>query len=178
VPAFGLSSFGEDGCGHLYAVHYSGDSVYRVDDGAFVACPRPPAPPGDPPPPDPPPGEPGPAPDTTRPVLRLGGAKAQRALRKRRVLVSARCDESCALDATGLLRRPPGVSGPPANRATRKTAAGARVTLELRLKARAVRALRTLLRGGGRGLMRVRVVARDDAGNRTTATRHIAIVRR
>jgi glucose/arabinose dehydrogenase len=183
VPAFGLSSFGEDGCGHLYAVHYSGDSVYRVDDGAFVPCSpappaaAPPAPPGDQPASDPTPGKPGPAPDTTGPLLRLGGAPAQRALRKRRVLVSARCDESCDFTATGLLRRPPGGSVPEVRRATRKAAAGTRVTLELRLKARAVRALRRLLRGGGRGLIRVRVVARDDAGNRTAATRHIAIVR-
>jgi hypothetical protein len=34
----GLSSFGEDACGHLFAASVNG-GVYRIQDGALSACP-------------------------------------------------------------------------------------------------------------------------------------------
>ena len=178
VPFFGLSSFGEDGCGHLYAVHYLNDTVYRIDDGAFVPCPRPQPPQAEPPPvePGPAPGGDAPALDAIAPRLRLSGPLAQRALRKRRVVVVARCSETCALTATGRLRRPEATPPRRLRGAAGQAAPGTNTKLELRLRGPAVRALRKLVDRGGLGLIRVRVVARDGAGNQAIARRSVSVV--
>jgi hypothetical protein len=193
VPFFGLNSFGEDGCGHMYVAHFGGQ-VWRIDDETFVPCssttppPEDPAdpgpatggeqPPGQQQPADPPPGPPaGPAPDATAPKLKLTSARLQRVLRKRRVVLAARCDESCAFTATARLTtgpRPVGVHLAPT---TRSAAAGKRVRFSVRLKRSALGLLRRQIRRNGRATLRVQVKARDASGNGASATRRVTAVR-
>jgi plastocyanin len=137
---------------------------------------------GGPPPADPPPGgQPGsgttPAQDLTAPQLGLGGAKVQRVLRQRAVVVRVQADEAATLTATGT------VSVPAAARAVRLRTAGApatagqSVTLRLRLSRKALRAVRRGLALRQRLRAAVRVTAIDAAGNRTSALRRIALRR-
>jgi glucose/arabinose dehydrogenase len=186
----GLVSFGEDSCGHVYAVSISG-TVNRVHDGAATACPDPPAPgPGPTPTPNPTPGpgpdpqpEPTPEPDppvrdTTGPVLTLTRARHQKLLRRKYVSVAARCSEACTMTVESNVRltvrgkrrrwsfRP----------ATAAVAAGARELLKLRLTKDMRAGLGQLVARGARPLAKVLVVARDAAGNETRKVVYVRVV--
>jgi hypothetical protein len=187
MPPFGLSSFGEDGCGRLY-VTYNGNlangNVRRIDGDQPVPCPRPPEPPESEPEPQPqaqPPSEPQPeqrpqeqtdAPppgDTTKPKLSLGGARHQHVAHNRQVVIATRCSETCTLNVTvGPART--GLLVPFETRSIR-VAAGTRRRIAVRVPGPA---LGTLVEGAA--VLRVAVVASDDAANRTRRVRHVAAV--
>ena len=125
-----------------------------------------PAPPVAPPPPAAPPA------DRTPPTLRLRGATIQRPLRTNHLVVTAQCrHEACVAKATATVAR---VKLASRNTAVRR---GASRTLTLTLTRRARRALGVSLRSGRRVRVRVLVVARDAAGNRTSARRTLTLRR-
>jgi glucose/arabinose dehydrogenase len=182
----GLSSFGEDSCGHLYATSLSGGQLYRIDGDTFTPCPEPPPPGTNPPPgtggpggsPNPPGGgngDPGTTPpgDTRAPVVRIGSLRRQPVLRLRGFRLSVRCDELCGATITGTVRVKESKRVYVLTRATRQIAAGKRVKLTLR----ASRRLRRAIRRGGRATATLAVVARDAAGNAATAKRRVRAVR-
>jgi hypothetical protein len=100
-----------------------------------------------PPPADPAPGgQPGtgttPAQDLIAPELGLGGARVQRVLRQRAVVVRVRADEAATLTATGTVSVPVAARTVRLRRTGATTAAGQSVTLRLRLSRKALRAVR------------------------------------
>jgi hypothetical protein len=144
----GLSGFGEDSCGHIYATSLNGP-LYRLDGD------RPPLPCADA-------GEPGP------PEIALSRRRAQRVSRQKGVIVAVTCNEVCGFTASGRMR----VSGSKKRYALRKVSklapAGKRSRVRLRLYRKGLRAVRrTLRRKGRRAKLTVTVVARDAAGNAT-----------
>jgi hypothetical protein len=180
-----LSSFGEDGCGRVYAVSLDGP-VYRLASSGACAGPAPFAgyPPAGAAPPAVPPGPAAPpavAPDRRAPVLTVRVVRRRHALRSGRIRLWVGCDERCRLTAraTIAIRR----ARPPRRRAAggraaarrrplrsatvrRTLAPGARARVDLRLSRRVRRAVRRALRRPGRrALALVAVSARDRAGN-------------
>ena len=137
--------------------------------------PQPPPPPPAPPPPPPPPP---PAADTTAPLLRLTGSRAQRPLQRSAIVLGVGCPaEACTTSATASVRLP-----------------GARRALRIALKARAMaagetRPLRFALTRSARTRLRValrtrtsvtatvRIVVSDLAGNRVVRTRTVRLTR-
>ena len=171
----GLSSFGEDSCGHVYVTSLNGQ-VARIDGDTFTPCPEPsPSPSPNPnpnPTPDPgsggtgnPPGDgggaPGPVPDTIAPQLRLGALRKRSARRARSFRVSVSCDEPCTATIAGRLH----VRGVKRTfllgTVTRQVALGKLVKATFRPSARALRALRR----HRHGTATFRASARDAAGN-------------
>jgi len=171
----GLTAFGEDAAGCIYAVSRDGP-VHRIVEGAAAATPcAVPAAPGPGPPGG---GTPRPPTSPTAAILRLRVVLPRQAVARRGVVrVRARCNRRCRVIARGTLavgkRRF-------ALRAARRGArAGRPVVLRLRLTPRARRALRTAVRSGRRAKVRLRVVARDTAGRRSRViVRRLAIPRR
>jgi hypothetical protein len=167
----GLSSFGEDSCGHVYATSLSGP-VYRIDGDAFSPCPEPPAggsapPAGGNPPPR----------DTTPPALKLSAWPNQHPLRRNGFWVRARCDELCGVNIAGTMR----ISGQThvykLKRSARLVAAGGRQTVTLGLWGRGSRALRGALKKRRHVSATLTATALDAAQNRATATRQLTAIR-
>jgi len=114
-------------------------------------------------------------PDRTRPQLALGGRSPQRALRRQGVAVSARCDEACALRATGTIA----VGARRTRIGLQPSRAGLAVgtrRLVLRLAPAAQGRLADLLARGKRARAIVTVRAVDRFGNASTARRTIALI--
>ncbi len=107
----------------------------------------------------------GPVPDdTARPSLLLAVDRMrERSALRRRLGAAVSCSEACSLEGTLLRRRT--VVG----RAQGALASAGRATLTFN----ATSARRRLARGGRRVTLRIRVTARDAAGNRTTTSRSI-----
>jgi hypothetical protein len=145
-----LTSFGEDGCGRLYAASHAGP-VYRIQDGAPTPCP-PPAP------------VPAVVPDTTAPNLAVRILRP--AVKNRRLRVALRCSEACRVRAASRLRKVWRFK--PRHRSL---AAGERTIVRVKLSRKAARRMRRALRR--RGYVRVVVTARavDAAGNARVVTR-------
>jgi glucose/arabinose dehydrogenase len=193
----GLTSFGEDSCGHLYATSGQGP-VYRIDGDAFTPCPEggggtpppgggggggnpPPGGGGNPPPGggNPPPGggDPGTTPpDTRAPVVRVGSARKQHVLDLRGVRVSVKCDELCGATVTGRVHVRGLKRAPSLRRVTRQVAAGRRVKVTLRASRTTLRLVRRALHRGRHVSVSVQVVARDAAGNAGRASRTVRAV--
>jgi len=113
--------------------------------------------------------------DTKAPRLGLGGPLRQRAVARRGIVVTARCDEPCTLSARGVVASVRGRSAVrlrPASAGLQR--AGSR-TLELRLDAPALARLARLLERDGAARARVTVQAVDRAGNAASARRTIAV---
>jgi glucose/arabinose dehydrogenase len=175
----GLSSFGEDSCGHLYAASLSGP-VYRIDGDAFTPCPEPAPGPGPGPAPGPAPGPGGPPPpgggatdDTRAPAVRLGSLRRQRALRLHGFRMSVRCDELCGVTVTATVRIKGSKRTYLLARMTRPLAANKRVKRTLRASIRTLRAIRSALRNHHRVTATFVAVGRDAAGNAGTAKRSV-----
>jgi hypothetical protein len=189
----GLSSFGEDSCGHVYVTALTGGAVSRIDGDNFTPCPEPspggggggtpqpgggggtPQPGGGGGTPQPGGGgggNPGPVIDTRPPLVRLGALRRRSALRVRGFRVSISCDELCGATVTGRLR----VRGMKRlfvlSRVARQVAAGHVVKVTLRPSGRALRALRS----HRHGTVAFTVMARDSAGNTGLAKRQIRLV--
>jgi glucose/arabinose dehydrogenase len=161
----GLSGFGEDACGRVYAASLNGP-VYRLaTSGACV-----------------PPGSAAPSADKRAPAFTLlRAARRQHALRTGYVSIRARCDEQCALRATGRIRiaRVHAAASGLATRTARSTVvANTRTTLRLRLSRTTRRAVkRALSRPHRRAFVRITVRATDAAKNARTRTLRVQIVR-
>ena len=162
-----VTSFGEDSCGHLYAAQWTGAVYALVDDGASLTpCPEPPA---KKPPPKKPPT------DRTPPRLTVKRKFRQSLSGERSLFVQARCDERCALTATARLHVP-GVAGPIALGPVARTVGTGRLArLRLLLTADQARTVRGALRGGHRVEGRIRIVARDAAGNQSGKRRKVLV---
>jgi hypothetical protein len=184
-----LDSFGEDGCGRLYAVSLAGP-VYRLATTGACAGPAPV-------PFAPLAVAPAPSPTTTpvpvvaptvvdrrAPLIKLSTAKRQRALRRGYISVSAACDEQCRLTATGKLN----LSGPTPKRAKavsalkvkpvkRSLAANARVALKLPIPAKTRISLRRSVAHGRAAFATVTILATDLAGNQRSTTVRVRLLR-
>jgi glucose/arabinose dehydrogenase len=182
----GLSSFGEDSCGHIYATAVDNTStsvdesaVFRIDGDAFTPCPEPPPGPdpgggggGGNPPPDPgggDPSPPSPPADTRAPHVTIGSLRRQPALRLRGFRLSVRCDELCGATITGTVRVRGSKRTYVLARVARQLAANKPVKLTLRASNRLLRAIRR----HRHATATLKVVARDPAGNATTARRKV-----
>jgi hypothetical protein len=177
----GLTSFGEDSCGHVYAASGSGP-VYRIDGDSFTPCPEPlpggpgsTAPPGTPPPGTSPPA--GTPPDTTPPILQVRTWRAQPILRLRGLRFSVGCNEICGATATATVHIGGSARVYRLARLSRQVGQGARVMVTLHASKRTLRAVRAAFRHR-RGVRAVlSVSALDAAGNAAAATRTVRAVR-
>jgi glucose/arabinose dehydrogenase len=151
LPISGPTSFGEDGCGHVYVASLNGP-VYRIHDGPAAPCPGPPAP-G-------PAGTP-PATDTTPcRVTARGPRRAQRILRRnKRLRLTLRADEACTATLRAKRFR------------TKRVALRANVARTVRMQPtkKGLRRLRRALARSGRLRITVTISARDAAGNPSSA---------
>jgi glucose/arabinose dehydrogenase len=175
-----VSSFGEDGCGRVYAASLGGP-VYRFASSGACAGPAPfvgrlPAGVA--------PGRSAGGPDRRAPAFTLLRAAArQHALRTGFVTIRVRCDELCTVSARGrvlITRRAHAAAAPVLRTRTARASlvAGARATLRLKLSKATRRAIRrSLARRGRRATVRISVRAADRAGNARTGVRHVRIVR-
>jgi glucose/arabinose dehydrogenase len=157
----GLSSFGEDSCGHVYAASLAGP-VYRLDgDVPPAPCPEPAAPGTSEP------ATPGTTAgaDTTAPVVRLSRGRLQRAVRRHGFVIAVRCGEDCGFAATARLR----IRGDRRVYVLRDVsgfaAAGRRKRVKLRTSGPAAAALRGALARRRPATASFLVVAHDAAGN-------------
>jgi FG-GAP-like repeat/FG-GAP repeat len=116
--------------------------------------------------------------DTTAPRLVMRAASPQRALRQKRIIVRASCNEACTLSALGSItilgRRPARVALRSAS--SSRLTAGQR-TLSLVLTRAQLKRLSGFLAKGRRARANVTVRARDAAGNQRAATRAIVVRR-
>jgi Glucose / Sorbosone dehydrogenase len=159
----GLTSFGEDACGRLYAVSFS--AVRRFDGTPPSDCNLPdpyPAGSGQPSPPSP---DPGPTVDTLAPEVVVSRRRVQRILRQRGVVIGVACNEACTVVAGGTISVPGAARVFRLRRATRTLAAGVRARIKVRITNRTRRPLRRALIRGRRVRARVNVRATDLAGN-------------
>src|SRR5919108_1264018 len=154
-----LTSFGEDGCGRLYAVSQAGP-VYRIQDGEPSPCATPV-------------GSAVPqAPAADRRGARAPGREAGGggAARRRQLRVRVRCDEACRVRAGGRLRGVGSLKG-----ARRQLGADQRAKMRLRMTRRRARALRRALRRHRRVVATVSVRASDAAGNERRVRRRVRV---
>jgi hypothetical protein len=148
----GITSFGEDACGRIYAASLSGP-VYRIQDGAATACAF--------------------GADRTPPAVKVSILGAKTVLKKRRLLVRVRCGETCrAAVGTRLIKVKR------LKTRHRGLAAGKRATVKLKLTKRVMRKLRR--RVSRKRFVRIGVTVRatDLAGNTRTVHRHGRIKKR
>jgi glucose/arabinose dehydrogenase len=169
-----LSGFGEDACGRVYAASTDGP-VYRFAAGGACVGPA-----GG--------GAPGAGasvPDRRAPAITLLRAAAvQHALRTGFASIRVRCDELCAVRASGrvlLTRRRARAAAAPVLRtrtARASLVAGVRATLRLKLSRATRRTVkRSLARRGRRATVRITVRAADPEGNARTKVRRVRVVR-
>jgi glucose/arabinose dehydrogenase len=156
----GLSSFGEDACGHLFAASLSGP-VYRIQDGPLAGCPAG----GDS---LPPPLTPASAP--CRLALRVYGT--HRASRRGYLPVALRAGVACGVTVGGQ------IAGVGRLRTTHASlTAGARRSVRVRLGRRTTAALRRALRRHRSVRLTLQVQGRDAAGRVQRATRRVRLRR-
>jgi glucose/arabinose dehydrogenase len=156
----GLSSFGEDGCGRLYAASIDGP-VYRLATTGACAGPAPSpfdlavgvaaAPTGR---------------DKAKPRLRLRVAARQRPLEQGFIAVRVSCNELCRVAASGRVLMKRVGKRADLRRARRTLAANARVTVKVPVPLPARRLLRARFAAKPVVLARLSVAAADPAGNR------------
>jgi hypothetical protein len=160
-----LSGFGEDAAGRIYAASLDGP-VYRLVAGEPPSPPQPPPPDGGgggPAGPTPP----GPAGDTAPPKLTLRVARRQHVLRTRRFVAHVSCDERCALRVAARRSHTRHVLA----------AAGARLRIVLHPSRHALRLWSRALRRHHRLVIRIRVRATDAAGNATSRSARVRVLR-
>lgn len=154
----GLSSFGEDAEGCIYAASQSNGGVWRIAPDTNPS-------------PGPCSGTPStvgtaPAKDTTEPSLTLRRRRRQRVLRIHSITVGATSNELVTFTATATVSVPKRASTLHFKGVTReRVAAGERVTLKLRLTKRSLRSVRRAMSHHRTRLAHVTVTARDSSGN-------------
>jgi hypothetical protein len=142
----GLTSFGEDSCGHVYATSGAGP-VYRIDDAAFVPCPN------------------------GGPAVRIRGKKRQRVVRQRALRLSVSCSQACSATVRGTIRIRGRKRGIALKRVVRNIAAGQRAKVRLKLKAKVRRTVAKALRRKRAVTIRVSANGRNAAAYATTTRR-------
>jgi hypothetical protein len=152
----GLTSFGEDGCGHVYAASFNGQ-VYRIQDGAVSPCTS----------------TSGGDTDTTAPGLAVGLGGVRKLLRTRVLRVGVRCSEGCRVSVGTRLRKVRRLAT-----RHRTLTANQRKVVRIRLNKKLTRKLRTRVRRRGFVRIAVSVRATDAAGNVATKTRRGRLRRR
>ncbi|HEY0633350.1 MAG TPA: PQQ-dependent sugar dehydrogenase, partial [Thermoleophilaceae bacterium] len=172
----GLSSFGEDSCGHLYATSLSGP-VYRIDGDSFAPCPEPPPGGSGPPTTTPPGGGTETPPDTTPPTLQLTAWPNQHALRNSGFWVRASCSELCGVNVAGTMRVSGSTRVYKLKQMGRLVAAGARPMITLHPWSRGMRALRAALKHHRHVSATLTATAFDAAKNSASATQHLQAIR-
>jgi glucose/arabinose dehydrogenase len=159
-----LYSFGEDGCGHVYALS-GGGTVYRITEADTAptcqAAAPPPAVPTEPAPP----GTPA-ATDTTAPVLTVTFRSRQRAAQTRALLLGVRSSEPCTVTPAGTVTGTGRGGDPRPSGSPVKVTATATQRLRLTLSARGAARIRRALGRHMRVWAQVRLTATDRAGNR------------
>lgn len=148
----GLSSFGEDSCGHIYVAARDGGAVYRVQDGAPSACAS--TAPG---------GAGGTVSgDVTAPRLRASILKRK----GRRLRIAMRCDEACRVAVSTRLKRVRRLAT-----RRRSLAANQRTVVSVKMSRATAKRLRKAI--ARRGFVRIAMTVRatDAAGNRSVVTR-------
>jgi hypothetical protein len=128
-----------------------------------------------------PPAPPAPAPpgpDVTAPKLLLGGATRQRFLRGRAIYVYAKCDEICTITASGRIAALQVAKSlrTASTKLTLKPGVRTKINLPISKRTRAV--INRQLGRGARVIVRVSLAASDSAGNRTSTTRTLTLLRR
>jgi hypothetical protein len=151
----GLTSFGEDACGHIYAASINGP-VYRIEDGPLSTCTNGPG-----------------ATDTSAPGLRVRLSGVRKAARRHRLRVAVRCSEGCKVSIGPRLRHVRRLKT-----RHRNLAANHRKVVTVKLSKATVKRLRKRLRGHGFVRVSVAVRATDAAGNTRTVARRGRITRR
>jgi len=124
-----------------------------------------------------PPGPPPPAPDTTAPKLLLGGATRQRFLRGRAIYVYAKCNELCTVKASGRIAALRIAKSLRTSSTKVTLQPGVRTKIKLPISKRTRAIINRQLRRGARVLVRVSFVVTDTAGNQTTSTRTLRLLR-
>jgi glucose/arabinose dehydrogenase len=153
----GLTSFGEDSCGHVYAA--SGDGpVYRIEGDTFTPCP------GTPPP------------DTTPPVVTIGARAKQRVLRQRGLRLDIGCGEACDAKATATTRIGGSARVYRLRAVTRQIAANGRVNVTLRASTATLKAIRLAFSHHRSVRAVLTVSASDAAANTAVAKRTVRVV--
>jgi hypothetical protein len=128
-----------------------------------------------PPPPPPPPPPPR---DSTSPVLQLSGARSQKVLRQRGVLVVAASPaEDATVRATGTVAVRSAAKVFRFIPVIKEVPQGGKAGLKLKLKRRALSALARALKAGKRLRAKLTVTAKDAAGNPNTEQRTIRLKR-
>jgi hypothetical protein len=115
-----------------------------------------------------------PTPDRTAPKLSLTAKKIQRALRTKRLVLSARCNERCKLAAVAKVRI--GKKKVVLGRAKVTAPSGKKVRMKVKLSKKALAKLRKAMKSGKAKVI-VSVKAVDAASNRTTASRRVTVKR-
>jgi Glucose / Sorbosone dehydrogenase len=151
----GLSSFGQDACGHVYAASLLGP-VYRFRDGALTCSLG---------------G--GKTADTTPPRVKVSILGARKALKKRRLRVAVRSNERCAATIGTRLSKVRRLAT-----RHRNLLADHRKVVTLKLSKSTLKKLRKRLEHHSFVRVNVTVRATDAAGNTKKVTRHGRIKRR
>jgi hypothetical protein len=152
----GLSSFGTDACGHIYAASRGSDAVYRIQDGQPSACTTAVVPP---------------AVDARAPGLRVSILRA--ALKRRLLRLAIRCDEPCRVAIATRLKRVRRLAT-----RRRSLSANTRTIVQVKLSRATARRLRRAIARRGFVRLAVTVRATDAAGNRSVVTRRGRLKRR
>jgi glucose/arabinose dehydrogenase len=150
----GLTSFGQDYCGHVYTASGAG-TVSRIDGDSFTPCAE-----G---------GTGAGGGDTRAPRVRIGGRKRQRVARQRGLRIAVSCDETCGATISGKVRIARSKKRYVLKTTTRQLSARKRVKVKLKVSKRARSAIRRALRRHRRVKLGIRVVARDAAANQALA---------
>jgi glucose/arabinose dehydrogenase len=153
----GLSSFGEDACGHLFATSVGGGGVYRIQDGALSPCPsgiaNPPA--------------------SAACGLTAKAYGTRRVTRRRYLRLALRAKAACSVTITGRIR------GVGRTRTARvRITAGQRRIVRLRVTRRTNAKLRRALRRHRTVRLTLRISSRDGSGAVRSASHRVALRRR
>jgi hypothetical protein len=114
------------------------------------------------------------APDTTAPKLTLAAKRIQRALKTKRLVLSARCNERCKIAAVAKIRI--GKKKAVLTRAKVTRLAGQKAKIKLKLSKKALLKVRKAIKRG-RAKVILSVRAADPAGNRTARSRRVTVKR-
>jgi hypothetical protein len=142
----GLTSFGEDSCGHVYTAS-GGGTVARLDGDTFTPCPG------------------------SGPAIRISGKSPQRIVRQRALRLKITCGEACAARVTATVRIAGSKKRYKLGAVSRQITKSASVRL---VAGKGVRnAITRALRRHRRVKIAVRVTARNTAGDSSAASRTI-----
>jgi plastocyanin len=144
--------------------------------GTVVVTPAsttgPPPPGGGPPGSGPPPGTVG---DKVAPSAKLSVSAGQRILRRHGLVVDVRVDEQATVTASASITVPGASRVIALKKATRRLGANSKAKLKLGLSRKARAAIASALRRRARLKAKVKVVAKDAAGNSSTSKRNVTV---